>query len=124
MAMGKTTIVRNQDRGAAEEGDVEREGDLHSDQLPRHQARELARKSLEVRRWVLGKMTKGPRRPGREHQDVSAAVAGPDARRKRNVRSVSRIAVKPTMTLTQVRVSFMPTLKATSAERDALPRRM
>ena len=60
----------------------------------------------------------------RERQDVSAAAAGSDARRKRSVRSVSRIAVKPTMTLTHVRVSFIPTLKATSAEREALPRRV
>jgi hypothetical protein len=64
-------------------------------------------------------------RPEREHQDVSAAAAGSDARRKRSVRSVSRIAVKPTMTsLTQVTISFIATLKARSAERDALPRRV
>ena len=60
----------------------------------------------------------------REHQDVSAAASGSDARRNLNVRSVSRIAAKPTMTFTQVRVSFMPTLKARSADRDALPRRV
>ena len=66
----------------------------------------------------------GPCAPLREPQNVSAEAAGSDARRKRSVRSVSRIAVKPTMTLTQVRVSFMPTLKARSAERDALPRRV
>lgn len=60
----------------------------------------------------------------REHQDVSASAAGSDLRPKRSVRSVSRIAVKPTMTLTQLSVSFMPTLKATSADCDARPRRV
>ena len=60
----------------------------------------------------------------REHQDVLAAASGSDARRNLNVRSVSRIAAKPTMTFTQVRVSFIPTLKARSADRDALPRRV
>ena len=60
----------------------------------------------------------------RERQDVFAAASGSDARRNLNVRSVSRIAAKPTMTFTVVRVSFMPTLKARSADRDALPRRV
>jgi hypothetical protein len=59
----------------------------------------------------------------RRVQDVSVA-AGSDARRNLKVRSVSRIAAKPTMTFTQVKVSFIPTLNATSADRDALPRRV
>ena len=65
-----------------------------------------------------------PKHEQRAHQDVSASADGSDARRKRSVCRVSRIAVKPTMTLTQVRVSFMPTLKARSAECDARPRRV
>ena len=51
---------------------------------------------------------------------VLARVAA--ACRKRSVRSVSRIAVKPRTTLTAVSVSLMPTLKASSAERGAWPR--
>ena len=57
----------------------------------------------------------GLRRPER-------ASAGPARRRRcrsarnRTVRSVSRIAVKPRTTLTAVRVSFMPTLKASRAD--------
>jgi hypothetical protein len=66
-----------------------------------------------------------PRAPEarRRVQDESVA-AGSDARRNLKVRSVSRIAAKPTMTFTQVKVSFIPTLNATSADRDALPRRV
>lgn len=58
-------------------------------------------------------------------QDVRAAASESDARRRNlSVLSVNRMAAKPTMTSTQVRVSFMPTLNATSAVRVALPRRV